>query len=55
MDHFGETKNPGGYYTNRVKFSVGAEQVKGTAGTVRITGNGGQNNHYFQTGKETIQ
>ena len=52
MDHFGETKNPGGYYTNRVKFSVGAEQVKGTAGTVRITGNGGPNNHYFQTGKE---
>ena len=28
MDHFGETKDPGGYYTNRVKFSANAEQAK---------------------------
>ena len=27
MDHFGEMKNPGGYYTNRVKFSASADQT----------------------------
>lgn len=27
MDHFGETKDPGGYYTNRVKFSASADQT----------------------------
>ena len=27
LDHFGETKNPGGYYTNRAKFSASAEQT----------------------------
>lgn len=27
MDHFGEMKDPGGYYTNRVKFSASARQA----------------------------
>lgn len=27
MDHFGEMKDPGGYYTNRVKFSASADQT----------------------------
>ena len=27
MDHFVETKDPGGYYTNRVKFSASADQM----------------------------
>nr|DAH84377.1 MAG TPA: hypothetical protein [Caudoviricetes sp.] len=27
MGHFGEMKNPGGYYTNRVKFSASADQT----------------------------
>lgn len=28
MDHFGEMKDPGGYYTNRVKFSASAQQAE---------------------------